>query len=231
MKRKNYFFPALFCLMASHCFSSNIITDSTSKAPLSHKFGLALRLGTTPGLDLAYRINPKITVLLGYNYFKYTVNTVTEAAKEGVKLDAGIKMSAVSGLIEYHPFSKSSFKLLAGVAYINQGLLSVLVTPEGSYTFGTTVFTPEEVGNISLAVDYGKSAAPFVGIGFGRTVPKGRVGIGFEMGMYYTKPPVISLTGKERLSSMTEQQAQVQENMKDWRYWPVINLRLAIRLD
>lgn len=231
MKRKHYLLPILFYLTASHCFSSNAAPDSASKAPPSHKFGIALKLGTTPGVDLAHRISPKVTVVLGYTHFKYTANTAINTADEEVKLDAGIKMSAASGLVEYHPFRKSSFKLLAGVTYINQGQLSVLVTPEGSYTFGTTVFTPEEVGNVSLAVDYGKSAAPFVGIGFGRTVPKRRVGIGFEMGTYYTKSPVISLAGKERLSSMSEQQAQVQENMKDWRYWPAMNLRLAIRLD
>ncbi|AEI46845.1 hypothetical protein [Runella slithyformis] len=231
MKSKHYLLPFFLCLTTSHCFCSNAAPDSVSKAGPSHKFGTALRLGTTPGFDFAYRISPKITILLGYTYFKYTVNTVAKTADEGVKLDAGIKMSAVSGLVEYHPFRKSSFKLLTGVSYINQGLISVLVTPEGNYTFGTTVFTPEEVGNVSLSVDYGQSAAPFVGIGFGRTVPKRRVGIGFEMGMYYIKSPVISMSGKERLSSMSEQQAQVQENMKDWRYWPVMNLRLAIRLD
>lgn len=231
MKKKYYLPLIFFCLTANHCFGSNAAPDSASKVPPSHKFGIAFRLGTTPGVDLGYRISPKITVLLGCTYFQYTVNTVTKTAEEGVKLDAGIKMSAASGLVEYHPFRKSSFKLLAGVTYINQGRLSVLVTPEGNYTFGTTVFTPEEVGNVSLTVDYGQSAAPFVGLGFGRTVPKRRVGIGFEMGMYYIKSPVISMSGKERLSSMSEQQAQVQENMKDWRYWPIMNLRLAIRID
>ncbi|MBB6004753.1 hypothetical protein HNP25_003423 [Arcicella rosea] len=30
---------------------------------------------------------------------------------------------------------------------------------------------------------------------------------------------------------MSEQQAKVQENMKDWQYWPVVNLRLAVKLD
>ncbi|MEA5260054.1 hypothetical protein VB264_19810 [Arcicella aquatica] len=218
-------------LISSNIFAKDITIADSSKTKNNHKLGLSLNLGTTPGIDLAYALSPKVTARLGFSYFKYNVNTTTNASDEDVKLagDADLAMAGLS--FEYHPFKKSSFKLFGGASYIDKGKVSVVVTPTGTYTFGSTSFTPDEIGNVKLSVDYGKSIAPFAGLGFGRTIPKSRIGFGFELGTYYTKTPEVIITGEKRLSSMSEQQAIVQENMKDWHYWPVINLRLAIRLD
>jgi hypothetical protein len=193
--------------------------------------GLALNLGTTPGVTLAYGLSPQLALRLGYSYFKYDLNTNAKTSNEEVKLGGSANMSILGLSAEFFPFKKSSFKIFGGASYIDKGDLSVLVTPTGTYTFGSTTFKPEDVGNVKFAVDYGKKIAPFAGIGFGRTIPKSRIGFGFEAGTYYTQSPVVTLTGEKRLSSMSEQQAKVQENMKDWQYWPIINLRLTVRLD
>lgn len=230
-KTTDSLFLLFLCLISSIAFSQNIATTNPPKAKSTSKLGLSLNLGTTPGIDLAYGISPNVTARLGFSYFKYNVNTTTNASEEEVKLggDADIAMAGLS--FEYFPFKKSSFKLFGGASYIDKGKVSVVVTPTGTYTFGSTTFSPDEIGNVKFSVDYGKNIAPFAGIGFGRTIPKSRIGFGFELGTYYTKTPVVTLTGEKRLSSMSEQQAKVQENMKDWKYWPVINLRLAVRLD
>ena len=230
-KTTTSFLLLLLCLISNVVFSQDATTNPPKEKKTLHKLGLSLNLGTTPGIDLAYGLSPKVTARLGFAYFKYNVNTTTNASDEEVKLggDADIAMAGLS--FEYFPFKKSSFKLFGGASYIDKGKVSVVVTPTGTYTFGSTTFTPDEIGNVKFSVDYGKNIAPFAGIGFGRTIPKSRIGFGFELGTYYTKAPVVTLTGEKRLSSMSEQQAKVQENMKDWHYWPVINLRLAIRLD
>ncbi len=219
------------CLISSITFSKGITTGDSSKTKNNHKLGLSLNLGTTPGIDLAYALSPKVTARLGFAYFKYNVNTTAKSSDEEVKLKGDADLAMVGLSFEYFPFKKSSFKLFGGASYIDKGKVSVVVTPSGSYTFGSTTFSPDDIGNVKFSVDYGKSIAPFAGIGFGRTIPKSRIGFGFELGTYYTKTPEITLTGEKRLSSMSEQQAKVQENMKDWHYWPVINLRLAVRLD
>ncbi|PAC28176.1 hypothetical protein [Flectobacillus sp. BAB-3569] len=228
MQQKTTF--SLFLLYVCLISYSNV-TKAQSLGGSSHKLGLSLNLGTTPGLDIGYAISPKITARLGYSYFKYNTNTTAKTSGEDVKLGGDANVSIASLSFEYHPFKKSSFKLIGGVSYFDKGQIALVVTPTGTYKFGSTTFTPEEVGNVQFTVDYGKQYAPFAGIGFGRTVPKRRVGFGFEVGSYYTQTPKVTLTGDKRLSSMSEQQAKVQENMKDWKYWPVVNLRLAIRLD
>lgn len=237
MKQKTSLSTFLLCVCLISCFdvATSIGQDTTSVAnnasKPSHKLGLALNLGTTPGITIAYSIIPQIAIRLGYSYFKYSPNTTLKASGEDVKLGGDINMSILGLSAEYFPFQKSSFKIFGGVSYIDKGDLSVTLTPTGTYTFGSTVFSPNEIGNVSFKVDYGKSIAPFAGIGFGRTIPKSRVGFGFEVGTYYTQSPVVTLTGEKRLSSMSEQQAKIKENMKDWQYWPILNLRVAFRLN
>ncbi len=235
MKRKTPLNLFLLCVCLISCISVSFGQDSTSanvsKMQSSHQLGLALNLGTTPGITLAYGLSPQLAIRLGYSYFKYDLNTSTKASNEEVKLGGSANMSILGLSAEYFPFKKSSFKIFGGASYIDKGDLSVVVTPTGTYTFGSKTFTPNEIGNVTLTVDYGKSIAPFAGIGFGRTIPKSRIGFGFELGSYYMNTPKVSLTGKERLSSMSEQQSKVQENMKDWHYWPIMNLRIAFRLD
>lgn len=233
MKTKTTSSLLLFCLclISSICFGQDTTLAKPTKVKTTHKLGFALNLGTTPGIDIAYGLSPKITARLGFSYFKYNVNSTTNTSDEEVKLAGDIDMAMAGLSFEYHPFKKSSFKLFGGASYIDKGKVSVVVTPTGTYTFGSTTFTPDEIGNVKFSVDYGKKIAPFAGIGFGRTIPKSRIGFGFEVGTYYTQSPVVTLTGEKRLSSMSEQQAKVQENMKDWQYWPIVNLRLAVRLD
>jgi outer membrane protein W len=228
MQQKTTF--SLFLLYVCLISYSNV-TKAQSLSGSSHKLGLSLNLGTTPGLDIGYAISPKITARLGYSYFKYNTNTTAKTSGEDVKLGGDANVSIASLSFEYHPFKRSSFKLIGGASYFDKGQIALVVTPTGTYKFGSTSFSPEDLGNVQFTVDYGKQYAPFAGIGFGRTVPKRRVGFGFEVGSYYTQTPKVTLTGDKRLSSMSEQQAKVQENMKDWKYWPVVNLRLAIRLD
>ena len=237
MKRKTTLSLSILCVCLVSCISVTFGQDSTAtknsntQTQSSHKLGFALNLGTTPGITLAYGLSPQVAIRLGYSYFKYNLNTTAKSSGEDVKLGGDVNMSILGLSAEYFPFKKSSFKIFGGASYIDKGDLSVVVTPTGTYTFGSIVYTPEQVGNVSLKVDYGKSIAPFAGIGFGRTIPKSRVGFGFEVGTYYMNTPKVSLTGKERLSSMSEQQSKVQENMKDWQYWPIVNLRVAFRLD
>ncbi len=201
------------------------------KNPNDGKFAIGLGIGTTPSLDFSYQSNKHLSVKLKYNYFKYNTVTQLDISGEKIALGSGLNMSALGLSLEYFPFAKSSFKLLGGVSYVLKGNLEVLATPMGDYTFGETVFTPKEVGSFKFGLDYGKGIAPFAGIGFGRAVPKRRVGLGFELGTYSLKQPVVSLTGTERLSSMNEQEAKVQANMNDWRYWPILNVRLAVRVN
>ncbi|WP_052354154.1 hypothetical protein [Flectobacillus major] len=195
------------------------------------KFGIGLNLGTTPGLSVAYQALDKLAVRASYSYLKYDLNQKEKISDENILLAGNMDMSSIALSVEYYPFSKSTFKLIAGGSLVQKGQVKVSASPTESYTFGESVFTPEEVGTFLFDLSYNNGFAPFVGLGFGRAIPTKRVGFGFELGTYYLPKPKVTLTGTERLSSMSEQEPKIQANMDDWRYWPMLNLRLAIRLN
>ncbi|MBB6005737.1 hypothetical protein, partial [Arcicella rosea] len=116
MKRRTTFNLFLLCAF----FISGINTTFGQEPSWSntHKLGLSLNLGTTPGIDLAYAISPKITTRLGFSYFKYNVNSTTTTSDEEVKLAGDVDMAMAGLSFEYHPFKKSSFKLFGGASYI-----------------------------------------------------------------------------------------------------------------
>ncbi|NBA77995.1 hypothetical protein GOQ04_20735 [Emticicia sp. ODNR4P] len=197
----------------------------------TNRFAANINLGTTPGLSFVYEPYNKLAIRASYVYLKYNLNQEQKISNENILLAGNMDMSAIGLSVEYYPFVKSSFKIIAGGSLIQKGFVSINASPTDNYTFGETVFTPQEVGSFLFDLRYDNGFAPFAGIGFGRAVPKKRVGFGFELGSYYLPKPKVTLSGTERLSSMAEQEPKIQSNMDDWRYWPMVNLRLAVRLN
>lgn len=117
----------------------------------------------------------------------------------------------VAGLkFEYLPFKASSFKLSFGAGYFvndlleNQFDVSLSLStdiPDLSKLSGNPLLILDFIsnpnnypkkpigfkteGNIKMNIKRKSSFAPYFGIGFGRAVPRSRVGFGFEMGAYY----------------------------------------------
>ncbi len=194
------------------------------------KLSVILDLGTTPGLELAYKLKPKWTARLGFHYFAYRMNNSLELGGEKLKLEGDLGMGVPSATLAFTPQADGFFKLIGGIAYIANGKLSTDFGPEGSYEFQGNTFTAAEIGEVQFSMDYSRTVAPFLGLGIGRDIPQKRIGVGAELGSYYLSAPKISLTGTERLVGMSEEQAKIEENTKDWRFWPVLNVRVAFKL-
>lgn len=196
----------------------------------NRRLSVILDLGTTPGLELAYKLKPKLTARLGFHYFVYQINNSLEIGGEKLKLAGDLGMGVPSASVAFTPRAEGFFKLVGGLAYIANGKLTTIFGPEGSYEFQGNTFTSAEIGEVHFSMDYSQTVAPFLGLGIGRDIPQKRIGVGAELGSYYLSAPKISLTGTERLVGMSEEQAKIEENTKDWRFWPVLNVRVAFKL-
>lgn len=227
--KKNLAILLVAWLSGQTCYGQTSLPPTSSTN--DKKWAIGINLGTTPGLDVAYQLNRKLSVKLGYSYFAYNLNTTTAISNEDMIIKGDVNMGATKMSLEYFPFKKSTFKLLGGISYVQQGKLTFLGGPKNSYTFQQTVFTAEELGTITFSADYSKGIAPFIGLGFGAAVPKKRVGFGMEVGSYYLKQPEVTFVGTKHLTPMSSQEAMIGNNMKDWRYWPTVNVRLAVRLN
>lgn len=213
--------------------------DTASKAAIKAdpflgyggRSALALNLSSVGiGLEYAHNLNRHLNARLRVSAF--TISDFGQAMELGgsptfVILNADITNADL--LLEYLPFSKSSFKLIGGASIIFQGKGTVNVAYDDVIKYGDITITQEEIGDITIGVDYA-GVAPYLGFGFGRAVPKNRIGFGLEIGTYYVGSPDVTVEATEMLAETAQEQETLQNNLSDYKWFPFINLRLAVKL-
>lgn len=204
--------------------------------------GMGIRGGTFGyGLDFDVGVTDHLALRVGYNYLDYN-QTVTDT---DVRYDGKLKISSVSGFLDWHPFA-GGFRLSLGA--VGSGpKVDVVGTPTASGTFelnGNT-YTTAQIGSLTGQIKVGNSVAPYVGIGYGN-VPRGRhpVTFLFDLGAIYGGTPKVSLTATCS-SSLTAQQcaalqsqldtdvaaeiARLENNVNEIKWYPIVSIGLGIR--
>lgn len=168
------------------------------------------------GIEVAAPLTYNFAVRAGYVFmpkFKYKEKDVNigkdaafingETQDQLIDIEGKLNMGDFKLLFDYYPFRTSSFHVTAG-AYIGKGKVveAYNATPFlkqsawgnkgielGSGTNSYTLVS-ESDGNFKAEAKV-NSFKPYLGIGFGRAVPKGRVGVQFDLGVqFWGKPEV-----------------------------------------
>lgn len=195
------------------------------------RFGLSLNLGTLPGLELNYQFRPRLTARLSYGYLQYKPDFPLTVSDQKLNMNGALKVSVPALSLVFTPSKSGLFKLLGGVGYVTQGKADLLFSATENYEVNGEIYTPDQVGEINYVMDYKGSIAPFAALGLGRTVPKKRIGLGVELGSFLLPSPKIVLTGTERMVNMSEETSIIENNTKDWKYWPIVHFKINVRLD
>ncbi|MEQ9263274.1 MAG: hypothetical protein RLP14_08945 [Owenweeksia sp.] len=203
------------------------------EAPTSFydKFAVAVNGSTLGiGLEVARNLTPHLNIRLRGNMFSlknYTLDL--EMGGEPVHIDASSNFMEFDLCAEYLPFKRSSFKLVGGMGYFMKADANAHAVYDGELEYGDITMTSDDIGTMDFNIDY-KGFAPYLGFGFGRAVPKKRVGLGLEVGTFYLSKPAVTIDATQMLEPTEGEQAELEENLSDYRWLPFINLRLAIRI-
>ena len=221
---------------------------------------LSVGVGTTGiTADLALPITPYVAVRGGADIcpFKYSTdlkiqyrNAVAQAAlPETVAVTGKLAMTSGHLLFDFFPSNQSSFHITAG-AYLGSDKVAEVYNKEdgalaavtaynrvvpnnqkAGYTLGDYFLTPDENGNVNGSVTVAKFR-PYVGIGFGRPVPtKNRVACNFDLGVqFWGKPDVVCQGQKLEEEHLDGSDGGIVKTITKLSVWPVLNLRLAVRL-
>lgn len=208
--------------------------DSTAKR-LS-KQSISLQLGTTgPGVfynRLLSRSN-RLTLRVGGQYFAYRKPIRVKAASNSyLQIKPDLTIGIAEANLKWHPFPRGSFFVTGGIGYTWQPEMRFVLTAENKLNFDGLELTPESVGTVNLGFRW-HPVVGYLGWGFGRSLPKKRFGIGFEMGVFYIGKPSVQLDYEGFLETTTidEQVPIVERNLSNYRYLPSINVTLSYRLN
>lgn len=187
--------------------------------------GLGVKAGTLGlGVEGTIGLTTGLNLRAGLNSFSYNYSD----SASGVNYDVDLDLKSYALLLDWHPFA-GSFKLTAGVLSNGNGA-TMSGTPTGSVTIGNTTYPASAVGQLHGEVDF-KSAAPYVGIGWGNAAGKARgLGVGFEIGVLFQGAPEVTLTSTNPAVSQNDLDAEareIEDDLSGFKSYPVISFGLS----
>ncbi|MHA4894207.1 hypothetical protein ACXZ1K_05590 [Pedobacter sp. PWIIR3] len=213
--------------------SQNLPADSSKLAlnPVFFKLDhLSLQLqGGTQGLGMNFRYDffPFLAARAGGSFGSASIskgfnfdNIATDNHLKGV-------FSNVHALAEISPVKW--LRLVGGVGYLFDARGRAVMTPTQSVTQEGITLEPEELGTLTANIKY-KEFAPYMGIGFGKGLPKNRFNVNLDLGVYHLSRPDVTMTGTEYLSDNSHNGPIIAENMKDYRWMPIVQLNFNFRI-
>ena len=179
-------------------------------------------------LSRAYRL----TLRAGGQYIAYRKPIRIETAPNSYLIvDPDFMIGTAQAGLKWNPFRRGAFFVAAGVGYTRHPTVGFEITANDKLNLGGLELTPEDVGTINLGVRW-RPVVGYAGWGFGRTIPRRRIGIGFEMGVYYLGKPSVLLDYKGFLetTNLREQVGTVERNLSNYRYLPSLSLTISCAL-
>jgi hypothetical protein len=188
------------------------------------------------GFDVACSIAPKWNAKIGYNYFDLVYNNlapILKAAKlpAGVQGEATLALSQFAFTAEWTPTRSKNVRLALGGVYYVANRITGKIVYTNSIALNDMVLSPAEVGTMTMTYSTASKISPYFGIGFGRTVPKKRVGLSLDLGAIQKGAPVIGIEATGLLKSNDANAPILTRNLEKFQWHPVANLRLAVKLN
>ncbi|MFZ4797876.1 MAG: hypothetical protein ACOYMA_10300 [Bacteroidia bacterium] len=207
--------------------ASNPTTNSVSKKGL----GIGVSLSTNGiGAQISYSLlsSGKLILRAEGNYLNYNLKDYkTNFSGKNMVLNGSIKFGSAGLYADWHPFG-NSFKMVLGCAVLLNSINSVAQLKD-SIKQGEIMISPSEIGKITFE---GKptSVAPYIGLGFGRSVPKRRLGVSFEVGTYFIGEPSVSFNADGMLEPTSSQETVLSNNLKEYKWLPKLSIGINIKL-
>lgn len=197
---------------------------------------LGVHVGTTGfGLHLSTPLGAQFGVRLGASFMPFNTNIQGNYSNRETESDVKIKAHNISALFSWTPFYQSagffrSFAVNAGGAFfynLDAELTTKLAEP---YRHGDIMIDEDEVGEIRTDIKYKKTISPYLGVGLNDI----RLGDGFslqvDLGSYYLPKPSVSITGTGLLQGNAGNAATVENNIKNYRFLPRVEVGVSYRI-
>lgn len=199
----------------------------------AHALGVGARAGTMGlGGDIGWRVAPTLSARLGYS----TLSWDRDVSTAEVRYDGDLKLSNLSGMLDFSPLGL--VRLTGGLIY-NGNKYEMRGEPSGgTFRLSGRTYSASDVGGLNGTVKSGRSLAPYLGIGYGNVAGLG-VNFYADLGIIFQGSPKATLIANcgpglspaactQLQSDVAAEQARLEDKLKRFRYYPVLNLGVTI---
>jgi hypothetical protein len=202
------------------------------------------------GFDVATPLVPqRLNLRGGASFFTYSPSTITTS--DNLNINGTLKFQNADVMVDYFPFH-GRFRLSGGATVYNFTNLSATVSvPAGnSFTLGSTTYysDPSKPLAGTGTFNFGGKAAGRVSIGTGNMLPKkGRFTFQSELGVQFFSQPTVTYTftgngcttkvgtvysncGAVATTDIASEQAKLQNDLTDLKYFPVLSIGLSYKI-
>ena len=253
----------LVCAMTVLCvgMASAQTGESKKDKNLFNHLGVGVSAGTDGiGFDLAAPITDMFAVRAGMSIwpkitYKTDIDPGTDSKsfilnKDGkIDVEGKVNIADFKLLFDYYPFKTSSFRITAGAFIGKQEVVSVYNDApflqnyewgKAGIQHGKYKIASDKDGNINIDAKV-NGFKPYIGVGFGRAVPRKRIGVAFDLGVQFWGKPGIYTNVKDDFGDVSYRKLTQQDNgNKDINdvidkiskipVFPVLNLRICGRI-
>ena len=250
MKRPKKLIKAIFAAFVMALFAQPVqAQDRVDEFGIFDHMSVGLTLGTTGvGLDLAAPVTDYLQVRAGYNFFsgfKYSEDVDYRAKgkpKRGkTKAEGTNYMGTGHLLLDVYPFPAYTFHVTTGFYLGTDEVVKLENTspvkdfePGEGIVIGDHIVGFDADGYAHGVIKVNKFR-PYVGIGFGRSVPRKRFGVSGDFGVqFWGKPKVYEKqTGMDlevKKEDLGDESNKYYDVISKFPVWPVLNFRLTYRI-
>lgn len=235
------------------CSSAASALENSNIFGIGNRVAVGVGVGTEGfGFDAAVPITKYLQARVGVNIVpKININATAtvSGSYQGVEfsddMDVTGKLSRTTFdvKLDCYPFgNSSSFFVTGGFSFGGGDLMSITghsdklaqeIATGKSYgiEIGDYKIPVDENGNVSGGIKV-KDVRPYVGLGFGRLIPKKRFGVRFELGAQFQGAPTVYADGQGDLSKVIGQDTDddISKFMDYLKVYPVLKLSLRGRI-
>ena len=196
--------------------------------------GLALNASTNGlGGNIYWLINQRMGVRAGYEMLNYSHQfEFTEV--EDIEFDADMtyKTGSINALFDFY-----LLKYVFASAGVGHSLFNPTVTGAAisGMNYGDITIPASRIGDFDIEISPSSSINPYIGIGFGRSMPSS-AGVAFsvEFGSYYLGSPGLTMNTTGLLAPTSDPDhghvARLERQIEQYKFYPVMKFSLSIRL-
>jgi hypothetical protein len=204
---------------------------TAAKAKFRHPLSLQIEAGTQGlGADMRFGVLPRLSIRTGMSFIPVKQNDVLTLPGFQSTNSASVNFYNAHLLADFVPFKgMRGLRVVGGAAYLYKAEGNLTVIPTGSYTYGNTTVTGADIGNLNMQVSW-KGVAPYLGLGLFKSFPNHLFNFNLDLGTYYLNQPSTHIIGSGLLVDNNSLEPQFNQNLKEYRWLPVLQLNFNFKL-